>query len=104
MRERQNGLLHGMRPRAPGALHPNDGGSVKTSSTVSSIHFSINGREFYAEGDASEVSRKLNEFMDSVFAPVRNAIAASNWRQTLEFRADQRVTLPMVESRFRQLA
>ena len=72
-----------------------------------SIHFSINGREFSFEGDADEASRRLDEFMASVFSPLRNAIHHSqllDWRKTLKFRADQRVTLQQVESRFRRLA
>lgn len=71
-----------------------------------SIRFSINGREFNFTGDADEASRKLDEFMGSVFSPLRNAIHNSqllDWRKTLKFRADQRPTLQQVESRFRRL-
>lgn len=77
---------------------------AKVAKSFSSIRFSLNGREFYAEGEAAEVSRKLDEFMNSVFRPLRTGLAALNWRATLHFRHEQRVTLRMVESRFRKLA
>lgn len=74
----------------------------------SSIRFSINGREFYAEGDAAEVSAKLDEFMRGVFSPINNAIQAHlgnrrSWRDVLGIRSE-RVTMKRVESRFRTLA
>ena len=71
------------------------------------IRFSVNGREFHFEGDSAEASRKLDEFMGSVFSPLRNALHRSqllDWRATLKFRANQRPTLQQVESRFRRLA
>ena len=70
----------------------------------SSIRFSVNGREFYWEGtDEAEGSRKLNEFMAGVFAPLKNAMARTNWRETLGIKS-QRCTLRQVEQRFRTLA
>lgn len=78
----------------------------KKAVAQSSVHFSINGREFYAEGDAAEVQRKLDEFMASVFAPLRNAMKRtqeSSWRKILGITAAQ-PTLRHVEQRFRILA
>lgn len=72
----------------------------------SSIRFSINGREFYAEGDAAEVSKKLDEFMAGLFAPLRNAIHAhqhQHWKDILGIKA-KNPSLQQVERRFRILA
>lgn len=71
----------------------------------SSIYFSINGREFRAEGTAAEVQQKLDEFMASVFAPLRNAIRSSrrDWKTILGIKVAH-PTLRQVEKRFRILA
>ena len=76
---------------------------AKVTKQMSSIRFSINGREFYAEGDAAEVSKKLDEFMAGVFEPLKNAMARTNWRTVLGIKAE-RPTLRQVEQRFRILA
>jgi hypothetical protein len=72
----------------------------------SSIRFSINGAEFYAEGDEKEVSRKLDEFMGQVFAPLRGAIKRTqgpDWRKILGVTL-KHPTLQHVERKFRLLA
>jgi hypothetical protein len=81
-------------------------GSVSAKKSFSSVRFSINGREFYAEGDSAEVQRKLDEFMAGVFRPLRNAINRANspsWREVLGIRA-ARPTRAQIEKRFRALA
>lgn len=73
---------------------------------VSSIHFSINGREFYAEGDAAEVKRKLDEFMAEVFAPLNRArqmFHEPSWRDVLGIKS-KNPTRKGVLHRFRALA
>lgn len=70
----------------------------------SSMRFSINGHEFYAEGDPAEVQQKLDEFMGRVFGPLRNAMLGSlSWRKVLGIKA-AKPTLRQVEQRFRVLA
>jgi hypothetical protein len=83
-----------------------EGGSVSAKKSFSSVRFSINGREFSAEGDSAEVQRKLDEFMAGVFRPLRNAINRANspsWREVLGIRA-ARPTRAQIEKRFRALA
>lgn len=72
---------------------------------LSSIRFSINGREFFWEGtDEAEGTRKLDEFMASVFAPIKNAIrGGSSWRNVLGIKKAS-PTLADIERRFRVLA
>jgi len=74
--------------------------TMKKASTLSSVRFSINGREFYAEGDPVEVSKKFTEFMAGVLSPLHDAIS---WREILGIRA-KRPMLRQVESRFKILA
>ena len=72
----------------------------------SSIRFSVNGREFYAEGDAAEVKRKLDEFMAGVFRPVREVVRRANapsWRTVLGVKS-VKPTMREVEKRFRRLS
>ena len=74
----------------------------------SSIRVTINGRQFYAEGNADEVAQKLDEFMGEIFSPLRNAINAAlgqktEWRKVLGIRS-KTVTIQQVERRFKALA
>ena len=72
--------------------------------SYSSIRFSINGREFYAEGDSKEVQRKLDEFRASVFAPIKRAIQGGpSWREVLGIKKAH-PTSADIEKRFRVLA
>lgn len=72
----------------------------------SSIRFSINGREFYAEGDSAEVQRKLDEFMAEVFAPLNRArqlFQQPTWREVLGIKS-KNPSRNEVLRRFRKLA
>ncbi len=81
---------------------------AKASKNYSSISVTINGRQFYAEGDAAEVSKKLDEFMSGIFSPFNRAVRSftegrKDWRTVLGIRSEK-VTLEQVEHRFRILA
>lgn len=45
--------------------------AVKVTKKISSISMSINGAEFYAEGDSAEVSAKLSKWLEETLAPMR---------------------------------
>ncbi len=78
----------------------------RTKNRTSSIHFSVNGREFHWEGPADEAARKLDEFMAQVFAPLKSMMRPTRtWRTTLGFREDHaRPTLDQIDAHFRRLA